>query len=555
MSSPNNYQQLVVNAVVGQSVLTRYNNRTYRVDDIYWNMNPSSCFGEKEKEISFLQYYKTQYDITIRDKKQPVLVSRMKRLRGEQETEIEICLIPELCYMTGLTDRMRADYMLMKSVAVYTRITPEKRHQSLLNFIKSVNETPKARELLADWGLSLKNETMELQTRQFPAEEIYTGDGELASKKPDFGMDITRKKAYDPRPLENWFLLCTRKDANIGNTFVETAKRVGPSMGIQVYDPKMDLLPNDRVDTYVNALRSIPRSSQVQLVVIIFPSSRDDRYAAVKRVTCCDFGIPSQVINSRTLGRPDKVRAIVQKIILQITCKLGGSLWSLKIPMTHAMICGIDVYHDPVRKGKSVGAFISSLNSTCTYWYSQSNFMDQGQELVNGVFPNRIFIYRDGIGDGQLKVSKELEVPQFEACFKRVSEDYNPKLTVFIVQKRINTRIFSRQRDGGLANPPPGTVVDSIVTRRNWADFFLVSQSVREGTVTPTHYIVLHDSSQMKVDQLQRLTYKLCFMYYNWPGGVRVPAPCQYAHKLAYLAGQHLHQPHNQYLSDKLFFL
>jgi hypothetical protein len=23
-------------------------------------------------------------------------------------------------------------------------------------------------------------------------------------------------------------------------------------------------------------------------------------------------------------------------------------------------------------------------------------------------------------------------------------------------------------------------------------------------------------------------------MYYNWPGTVRVPAPCQYAHKLAY---------------------
>ena len=23
-------------------------------------------------------------------------------------------------------------------------------------------------------------------------------------------------------------------------------------------------------------------------------------------------------------------------------------------------------------------------------------------------------------------------------------------------------------------------------------------------------------------------------MYFNWPGTVRVPAPCQYAHKLAY---------------------
>ena len=29
-------------------------------------------------------------------------------------------------------------------------------------------------------------------------------------------------------------------------------------------------------------------------------------------------------------------------------------------------------------------------------------------------------------------------------------------------------------------------------------------------------------------------SYKLTHMYYNWPGTVRVPAPCQYAHKLAY---------------------
>ena len=31
-----------------------------------------------------------------------------------------------------------------------------------------------------------------------------------------------------------------------------------------------------------------------------------------------------------------------------------------------------------------------------------------------------------------------------------------------------------------------------------------------------------------------QISYKLTHMYYNWPGTVRVPAPCQYAHKLAY---------------------
>jgi len=64
---------------------------------------------------------------------------------------------------------------------------------------------------------------------------------------------------------------------------------------------------------------------------------------------------------------------------------------------------------------------------------------------VNHRFPDRVVIYRDGVGDGQLKVSAEYEVPQFESCFQHVSSDYHPKLTVVVCHKRINTRIFSAQ--------------------------------------------------------------------------------------------------------------
>lgn len=48
-------------------------------------------------------------------------------------------------------------------------------------------------------------------------------------------------------------------------------------------------------------------------------------------------------------------------------------------------------------------------------------------------------------------------------------------------------------------------------------DFFLVSQSVRQGTVTPTHYNIIYDNTGLKPDHMQRLTYKLCHLYYNWP--------------------------------------
>lgn len=78
-----------------------------------------------------------------------------------------------------------------------------------------------------------------------------------------------------------------------------------------------------------------------------------------------------------------------------------------------------------------------------------------------------------------------------------------------------------------IENPEPGTIVDHTITRRYLYDFYLVSQKVRVGTVSPTHYIVVKDEANFQPDHLQRLSYKLCFLYYNWPGPVRVPACCQ----------------------------
>lgn len=118
---------------------------------------------------------------------------------------------------------------------------------------------------------------------------------------------------------------------------------------------------------------------------------------------------------------------------------------------------------------------------------------------------------------------------------------YSPKLSVVVVKKRISSRFFAHI-NGKVSNPPPGTVVDSEVTRPEWYvsyllppsfllfsssskllkplfaryDFYIVSQAVRTGSVSPTHYNVVYDTSGLKPDHMQRLTYKLCHMYYNW---------------------------------------
>ena len=61
-----------------------------------------------------------------------------------------------------------------------------------------------------------------------------------------------------------------------------------------------------------------------------------------------------QVINLRTISDERKLTSVVQKILLQMNCKMGGELWGIDIPVAGLMVIGIDVYHDPTRVKASV---------------------------------------------------------------------------------------------------------------------------------------------------------------------------------------------------------
>jgi aubergine-like protein len=118
-------------------------------------------------------------------------------------------------------------------------------------------------------------------------------------------------------------------------------------------------------------------------VVAIFPTSRDDRYAAVKTLCTAQYAIPSQMMNSKTISNPSKLRSVVQKIALQINCKMGGELWAVSIPTKTLMVCGVDVYHDPTKRGQSVVGFVASVNPGLTRWFSRAKYQGPGVELVD----------------------------------------------------------------------------------------------------------------------------------------------------------------------------
>ena len=138
---------------------------------------------------------------------------------------------------------------------------------------------------------------------------------------------------------------------------------------------------------------------------------------------------------------------------------------------------------------------------------------------MNGKYPERIVIYRDGVSDGQIPHVFDVEMPQIRCAISELAGDENQiKLAFVIVTKRVNARFFLRNSPSpkDVQNPAPGTVVDTEVTRRERYDFYLVSQSTRQGTVAPTCYNIIEDNTNWKPNHHQSLAYKLCHLYFNW---------------------------------------
>ncbi|XP_035247058.1 piwi-like protein 1 [Anguilla anguilla] len=566
------FMEACTKELLGLIVLTKYNNKTYRIDEIAWDHNPRNTFKKGDKEISFKEYYKTQYNLDIRDENQVLLVSHVKKLGpAGAPPPGPALLVPEFCYLTGLTDRMRQDFNIMRDLSHHTRLNPQDRDNRLNRFIGTINRNPEAQSELSTWGLSFDKQSVRIQGRILPPENILQGRRTFQYRPmaADWSKEMRGVPLSSCPPLENWMLFFTRRNGDLAHSLLQTLGRVCQPMEMRMLRPAM-IEYEDRQDSLMRALQQNVGPG-TQMVVVILPTNRKDKYDCVKKYLCIQCATPSQCVVARTLSRPQALMTIATKIALQINCKMGGELWHVEIPLDFLMVVGIDCYHDIAAGRRSIGALVASLNKDMTQWYSKCVLQSRGQEIMDGLKgplqgalqawmkrnqkpPTRIIVYRDGVGDGMLQSVVSYETKQILDCIKSTMGDYMPKLAVVVVKKRISSRFFAMM-DRNLSNPPPGTVIDTEITRPEWYDFFIVSQAVRMGSVTPTHYNVVYDSSGLKPDHMQRLTYKLCHMYYNWQGIIRVPAPCQYAHKLAFLVGQSLHKEPDPSLDSLLYYL
>ncbi|XP_061673769.1 piwi-like protein 2 isoform X2 [Syngnathoides biaculeatus] len=388
--SKENFKDECTKEFVGGIIITRYNNRTYRIDAIEWDKSPKDTFTLMDgTKTTFVDYYSKHYGIIIKDMDQPLLMHQPKERSKPGEKQVftgEILIVPELAFMTGIPENMKKDFRAMKDLTMHINVNAEQHTHSVKQLLKNINTNPDSQKEITQWGLQLDSEILLIKGRSLPLETICLQTSSFTiGADGSWSREVVRLASISSVPLKTWAIFYPRRCAEQAEEFISTFSKVGGPLGLQVARPTCVELRDDRIETYVKSIHSqLTCEASLQLVVCILVGNRNDLYCAIKKLCCVKSPIPSQAINVRTISQQQKLRSVAQKILLQVNSKLGGELWTVNIPLKSLMVVGVDVHHNTSKTHQSVMGFVASINSSLTRWYSRVTFQRPSEELING---------------------------------------------------------------------------------------------------------------------------------------------------------------------------
>ncbi|XP_026461963.1 protein argonaute-4 isoform X2 [Ctenocephalides felis] len=527
--------------------------RSFRVNDIRNLPAEQEKFeDENKREITVVRYYRESKGYSIRYPKLPCLWvgSRAKNVFVPPE----LCTIQEgQVVLKKLTELQTRN--MIKCAATPTDMR-EKKIMDAFNNSKIENH-PAVKE----FNLSIDSKFERVDARVLDPPILEYAAGKVVTPREGVWKS-DREKFLKAVNIQNWTVLNldfrTRNDRI--EYFCTEMTKLARQVGISINPPRPPItldtrrLVHDLPEYFKKA-----KQDKIELVFVII--SQDDSYCKVKQTAELQFGILTQCVKGNTLNK--LTPSTCHNILLKVNAKLNGTNYQLssRIPrrpfiFNHpVMIVGADVTHpspDQTDIPSVVGVAASHDPNAFKYnmiWRLQLPKIEIIEDLHSIMRehllkfykethqkPQRIYFFRDGVSEGQFKQVLNSEFVAIRRACQSLENNYQPPITMLVVQKRHHTRFFPFDQDavGRNKNVPPGTVVDQLITHPTERDFYLVSHQSIQGVARPTKYKVLWDDNDMTEDQLQELTYFLCHMFSRCTRAVSYPTPTYYAHLAAY---------------------
>ncbi|RHZ51599.1 hypothetical protein Glove_476g14 [Diversispora epigaea] len=508
----------------------------------------------------------------------PCVVVIKKQGRNEREIyfPIEVCLLKfgQKIPQSSMTNSMQKE-MIRK-----TAISPDDRFTDLEIAMKE-HYDHNNNEYLKSIGLEVANKFMELDSRVIEGPNVIVGgEKEIKPKLGDWDRDLTKFKKC--ATINKWSVVVfaqakTKEIEKIMDIFDEVISEKGivvknkPRI-LHFHEPiATEKLLYKEIPLVEKKLKEATKNGEELVVCILDKKTTGDNslYAVVKRTCLTIIGVMSQCFLWPTFkGESEKkIKNVFSMVAPKLNTKLDGVNCSLSEELNFkskkAMIMGADVYHPgPIEKAKghpSVAAVCASMNSDATKYasrYRLNKFLknetieklsEMTKELLiefkkrNQYLPDHIIFYRDGVAEGQFEKIMKEEVKVLKDSlqdFYGKSGIQEPKITFMIMQKRHHMRcvpVNKEEAHPDTGNSLPGTIIDLKIVVADEFSFFLLSQAlVQKGTTArSSYYRILLNEGDFTADEIQKLTYNLCYLSARCNVSISQVAPACYAHHIA----------------------
>ena len=550
------------------------NHRRLYVTNVNFERNPGNTTKKCEKgAISFSNYY----DEFCQQKLNPN--SPLLYVRKKKSGKDGFFYPPELCVMVGLTDEMLADRGLTKEITRLTKLNPTDKMDFISNIVNYMNDKNSIIETKIIDGekkeVRLKSafETKELYGLKIvEAKEVDKFTGRIMSLPELNGENGRIKnlgrtfKVFKAKPITSLCLFHYKneKDARYLKQIMSKAKE---EYGIILAKNDFKHVDSDSFDDWMLLVDKCIKTKKYNIITFLINDYLDNigLYSKLKFYTQEQKGVVTQFIKTKSLKKNGL--SVVSNILIQMNTKIGGTScvadFNEDIKKENLMIVGVDSsgYEDNGKLFQNI-SFCASLDEYFTNYVNKkttvtiddydntqfpiANFMEIALAeyfKIHKKFPSGVIIYRQGISGGQKNYLKN-EIEQLIKIFggesdKKWLKDIKIKYYYVLVNKKPSLKFFekdtynkkNRNNDKGIYdNPESGLLIYDKLINSDKFEFYIQPQKVTQGTATPTCFQVEYGNMNCP-EILPKLTFDLCFLYSNWRGPVRVPAPLKYAER------------------------
>ena len=546
----------------------------------------------KETQCNLVNYYKNQYDLKIKDENQPLIEVELLKKKGpntEQEKET-IYLIPELVFLTGLEHGTNSDDNTTKrKITSKTKMRPGDKVNAIRSIFNLLNSSTNKiytnkqgkevkikspKEMQELYGIKIGNNLV-VNARVMPQPHLMFNHAEkfVIPNNGIFRADNPNKVMKFSN--ENLFYVCDSRER-------DDARKVFNGLMMKCKQKKFifsnDFRP-DRVKEYClqrsnnwndiasELNRLLPNNNNHQYGFVFLSPSMEKNYPALKNYFYKKLGLITQFGITKKLADKKRGNSIQFNLVDQFNVKIGGENHHINFVKENIMknsdvflVIGLKTQVERAT-GKVKYCMTSSRNKFLNYINTSikecENNKQQRDALLTTMFkdaiqnlmkqspnpPNYIILYRKGgnyIENIQLALDEKdifiKVITDLEEMLKK-TKNISMQIPFYYIccNLKSDMKFFevASNDSKSYANPKSGLIIDEGVTQKNRFEFYIQPQFVNQGTATPSHYQVMcshqHNDDVLRLEQLEKLTFYLCYYYFTWAGAIREPGALKMA--------------------------